>query len=101
MNREPEPCRKCARFLPEAQLRKAEDGPGYCEGFERPAQSADIPWACVLKLETGSKAHRRIARSEQEVLAELQRRHPETISRASALTTKTRDESHDDIATRP
>lgn len=87
MNREPEPCRKCARFLPDAQLRKDEDGPGYCEGFERPAQSADIPWACVLRLPVGSLAHRRATRSEQEVLAELRRRHPEeTISRASAPT---------------
>lgn len=84
MNREPEPCGKCARFLHDAQLRKGEDGPGHCEGFERPAQSADIPWACVLRLELGSLAHRRATRSEHELLAELRRRHPETISRASA-----------------
>jgi hypothetical protein len=86
MNREPEPCGKCARFLPDAQLRKGEDGQGHCEGFERQTHSTDIPWACVLRLEPGSLAHRRVTRSEQEVLAELQRRHPETISRASAPT---------------
>lgn len=84
MNREPEPCGKCARFLPNAQLRKDEDGPGHCEGHERPAHSTDIPWACVLSLPVGSLAHRRATRSEQEVLVELRRRHPETISRASA-----------------
>lgn len=78
MNREPEPCGKCARFVP------AKTGTGYCEGFERQAHSADIPWACVLRLPQGSLAHRRATRSEQDVLAELQRRHPETISRASA-----------------
>ena len=89
MNREPAPCRACARFAPAAQLRKDEDGPGYCEGYERPARSDDIPWACVLSLPAGSLAHRRATRSEQEVLAELQRRHPETISRASAATTIT------------
>jgi hypothetical protein len=36
----------------------------------------------VLSLPVGSLAHRRATRSEQEALAELQRRHPETISRA-------------------
>lgn len=87
MNREPAPCGKCARFLPDASLRKGEDGPGYCEGYERPAHSTDIAQPCVLSLEPGSLAHRRVTRSEQEVLAELRRRHPqETISRASAPT---------------
>jgi hypothetical protein len=52
MNREPEPCGKCARFLPAAQLRKGEDGPGHCEGFERPAHSTDQP--CVLFNERGT-----------------------------------------------
>lgn len=80
MNREPEPCCKCARFIP------AQAGTGYCDGYERQAKADDIPWACVLGLPVGSKAHRRATRSEQEVLAELQRRHPETISRASAPT---------------
>lgn len=87
MNREPKSCRACVRFIPDAQLRKGDDGPGYCEGFERPAHSTDVPWACVLRLSQGSLAHRRATRSEQEVLAELRRRHPdETISRASAFT---------------
>jgi hypothetical protein len=86
MNREPAPCRACARFIPDAQLRKGEDGTGYCEGYERSARSDDIPWACVLSLLVGSLAHRRATRSDQEALAELQRRHPETISRASAPT---------------
>lgn len=84
MNRERPPCGQCARFIPDAQLRKHEDGPGYCAGYEQPAHSADIAQPCVLRMETGSKAHRRAARGNLELLAELQRRHPETISRASA-----------------
>lgn len=86
MNRELEPCGKCARFLPDAALRKDEDGPGYCEGYERPAHSADVVQPCVLSMPIGSRAHRRAARSDAEMLAELRRRHPETISRASAPT---------------
>jgi hypothetical protein len=52
MNREPEPCRKCARFLPDAQLRKDEDGQGHCEGFDKPVHSTDD--RCVLFIQRGS-----------------------------------------------
>jgi hypothetical protein len=89
MNRELEPCGKCARFLPDANLRKGEDGQGHCEGYERPAHSTDIAQPCVLSLPIGSLTHRRATRSEAEVLADLRRRRPETISRASAPTAAT------------
>jgi len=69
MTRDHPPCAACARF-------KA----AHCDGFDRPAQADDAP--CVLFVEQGSRAAR--AKSSREVLAELQRRHPETISRASA-----------------
>jgi len=82
MNRIHDPCRCCARFLPTGGQKLHEDGPGLCEGNERPAHSTDHP--CPLYLERGSKRARELAKSSRETLAELQRRHPETISRASA-----------------
>jgi len=71
MNRH-DPCKACGRFLPDASLRKGEDGQGYCEGFDRPAHSTDAP--CVLFVERGSRADRQ----------SRQHRVKETISRASA-----------------
>jgi len=101
MNRDHDPCRACGRFLIDASVRRNEEGPGHCEGFDRPAHSTDAP--CVLFVERGSREARALAKSSREVLAELQgrdskpalghrgmlasqeqRRHPETISRASA-----------------
>ena len=82
MNRDHDPCRCCARFLPTGGQKLHEDGPGWCEGEEREAHSTDHP--CPLYLERGSRAARMLAKSSRETLAELQRRHPETISRASA-----------------
>lgn len=74
MNRDPEPCGRCARFIPDAQLRKDEDGPGYCEGFERPVHSTDIPRGCVLRMAPGSRAHRLATRSSQDLVNEIQQR---------------------------
>jgi len=82
MNHAHDPCRCCARFLPTGGQKLHEDGPGRCEGEEREAHSTDHP--CPLYLERGSKAARLLAKSSRELLAELRRRHPETISRASA-----------------
>ena len=82
MNHAHDPCGHCARFLPDAILRKGEDGQGRCEGFDRPAHSTDQP--CVLFVERGSREARLLAKNDRELLQEQQRRHPETISRASA-----------------
>jgi hypothetical protein len=71
MTREHPPCSACARFTP-----------GHCAGFDRPAKEDDAP--CVLFVERGSRADRLLAKNDRELLAEQQRRHPETISRASA-----------------
>lgn len=49
MNHDHLPCGSCARFL--AANRKGE-GPGHCEGFDRPAYSTDEP--CVLFIERGA-----------------------------------------------
>ncbi len=76
MNREPQPCSACSKFVP------AKAGSGHCTGFDRPAQEDDAP--CVLFVQQGSREARVGAKNSQELLAELQRRHPETISRASA-----------------
>lgn len=76
MTREHPPCGACAKFVP------AKAGTGDCTGFDRPAQADDAP--CVLFVQQGSREARVAAKSSQELLAELQRRHPETISRASA-----------------
>lgn len=84
MNRDHEPCRECAKFLPTGGQKAHEDGPGRCEGRERDAHSTDQP--CVLFVKQGSWAARRAAKNGSELLQELQRRHPETISRASAPT---------------
>jgi hypothetical protein len=46
------PCRHCARFIPDASLKANTDGPGHCEGFDRPAHSTDRP--CVLFNEQGA-----------------------------------------------
>ncbi len=76
MNREPQPCSACSKFVP------AQAGSGHCTGFDRPAQADDSH--CVLFVLQGSREARVGAKNSQELLAELQRRHPETISRASA-----------------
>ena len=82
MNRIHDPCRCCARFLPTGGQKLHEDGPGWCEGNERDAHSTDHP--CPLYVERGSRAARLLAKNDQQLLAEQRRRHPETISRASA-----------------
>lgn len=79
MNRTHPPCRCCAKFVP------AKAGAGHCTGFDRPAEAEDQP--CVPFTEQGSRHARVGAKSERELLAELQRRDSrkhETISRASA-----------------
>jgi hypothetical protein len=81
MNREPLHCRICARFVSVATLRKDEEGPGYCEGYDRPAHSTDT--RCVLFNEQGAWKTRK-AQAPPE-----QRRANETISRASAPTAAT------------
>ena len=81
MNRDHDPCRCCARFLPTGGQKLHEDGPGWCEGEEREAHSTDHP--CPLFLEQGSRQARLEAKSSRELLQEQQRRQ-ETISRASA-----------------
>jgi len=75
MNREHPPCGTCAKYIA-----------SHCEEFDRAAAADDQP--CVLFLARGSWTHKKQQRNV-------------TISRASAATTKTRDASHDDIATRP
>jgi len=86
MNREHQPCGTCSRFLPTGGQKAHEEGPGHCEGFERPAHSTDRP--CVLFVERGSREARLKAKNDQQLLAEFQRRDGrkagETISRASA-----------------
>ena len=74
MNREHQPCSACSKFVP-GQV-------GHCTGFDRPAAADDR--SCVLFTQQGSRQARVGAKNSQELLAELQRRHPETISRASA-----------------
>lgn len=59
MNREFQPCGACAKFLPDASLRKDEEGPGYCEGYERSAHSQDIASPCALFAERDSWATRK------------------------------------------
>ena len=71
MTRAHDPCRACGRFLIDASVRRNEEGPGHCEGFDRPAHSTDAP--CVLFVERGSRADRQSRQHRQE-----------TISRASA-----------------
>lgn len=79
MNREPVPCSDCFRFVPG----KAETDTGHCTGYDRAAKPDDSK--CVLFVQQGSRAARIAAKNSLELLAELQRRHPETISRASAI----------------
>jgi hypothetical protein len=81
MNREPLHCRICARFIPAATLRKDEEGPGHCEGYDRPAHSTDT--RCVLFNERGAWKTRKAQMPPE------QRRANETISRASAPTAAT------------
>lgn len=57
MNREFQPCGACAKFLPDVDLKANADGPGHCEGFDRPAHSTDRP--CVLFAERDSWATRK------------------------------------------
>jgi hypothetical protein len=82
MNREPLPCRICARFIPTGSRRRNEDGPGHCEGFDRPVHSTDP--RCVLFNEQGAWETRKAQMPPE------QRKRPapanETISRASAAT---------------
>jgi hypothetical protein len=78
MNREPLPCRICARFIPTASQRRNEDGPGHCEGFDKPVHSTDP--RCVLFNEQGAWETRKAQMPPE------QRRGRETISRASAPT---------------
>lgn len=66
MNREHLPCRACSKFVP------AKAGSGHCTGFDRPAEADDRP--CVLFVLQGSREARLGAKSEQELLAEFQRR---------------------------
>ncbi len=85
MNRDHQPCGTCSRFLPTGAQKAHEEGPGHCEGFERPAHSTDRP--CVLFVEQGSREARLGAKDDRQLLAEFQRRgsrKAETISRASA-----------------
>jgi hypothetical protein len=51
MSREHPPCGSCARFI-------GDEGPGHCEGFDRPAHSTDHP--CVLFNERGSWKARQV-----------------------------------------
>lgn len=76
MNRDHAPCQACAKFVP------ANAGSGHCTGLDRPAREDDQP--CVLFVAQGSREARAAAKTEQERLTEMQRRRPETISRASA-----------------
>jgi hypothetical protein len=76
MNRDHDPCRCCARFLPTGGQKLHEDGPGLCEVDAQPRHSTDHP--CPLYLERGSREARLAARSSAEVLAELQRRDSKT-----------------------
>jgi hypothetical protein len=80
MNREPLHCRICARFIPAATLRKDEDGPGHCEGFDKPVHSTDT--RCVLFNEQGSWKTRQMQMPSKAG----QRKANETISRESAPT---------------
>lgn len=66
MNRDHPPCGACAKFVP------AKPGTGDCTGFDRPAQADDAP--CVLFVLQGSREARLGAKSENELLAEFQRR---------------------------
>lgn len=66
MNREPKPCRACARFIPDAQLRKDEDGPGYCEGYEKLRRHDETNEACVLFNRAKDEAKRRAWAEQQK-----------------------------------
>jgi hypothetical protein len=52
MTREHPPCAGCGRFLSAVKVREGAQGPGHCEGFDRPAYSTDQP--CVLFIERGA-----------------------------------------------
>lgn len=78
MNQDHAPCLHCARFIPTGKRKAHEDGPGHCEGHDRPAHSTDRP--CVLFLEQGSWSTRKAQQAPEQ-------RKPlatHTVSRASA-----------------
>jgi hypothetical protein len=49
----------------------------HCRGHDRPQQPYGQP--CVLFLERGSTADRLAVRSSADMLADLKRRHPESL----------------------
>ena len=69
MNGEHEPCAMCARFTTKGHEQQAEQGLGWCVGYERYVRADDPPTVLFKTAPTGQVSERRafLERHSKEV----------------------------------